>query len=145
MEGILTALDYIQRVRFAGSVDFMFNVLKNYWTRFESSWISFHSHHSEWRIMLSTFLSTLIIVLWFLWSIFDHSHSIGCGIVLPGFEFHFPNNQWCLASSWVLTGHLLLFFEETSIFQSWDKLFSNLLLTWIKDTMLTACLLFPVT
>lgn len=32
MEGILTALDYIQRVRFAGSVDFMFNILKNYWT-----------------------------------------------------------------------------------------------------------------
>lgn len=59
----------------------------------------FHSYHSEWRIMFPTFLSTLIIVLWFLWSIFDHSHSFGCGIVLPGFEFHFPNNQRCLASS----------------------------------------------
>lgn len=144
MEGILTALDYIQRVRLAGSVNFMFNVLKNYWTCFESSWISFHSYHSEWRIMFSIFLSTLI-VLWFLWSVFDHSHSIGCGIVLPGFEFHFPNNQRCLASSWVLIGHLLLFFEETSIFRSWDRLFSNLLLTWIKDTVLTTCLLFPAT
>lgn len=145
MEGILTALDYIQRVRFAGSeliLCLMYWRAAGLFSRVAESFSIPIS--SEWRIMFSTFLSTLIIVFFFFF-IFDHSHSIGCGIVLPGFEFHFPNNQWCLASSCVLIGHLLLFFGETSIFRSWDRIFSNLLLAWIKDTVLTTRLLFPAT
>lgn len=144
MEGILTALDYIQRVRFAGSeLILCLTYWRSCWTLFESSRIIFHSYQ-QW--MKDHVLHIPVNTYYCFFLIFDHSHPIGCGIVLPGFEFHFPNNQWCLASSCVLIGHLLLFFGETSIFRSWDRIFSNLLLAWIKDTMLTTCLLlFPAT
>ena len=46
----------------------------------------------------------------------DSNHSNGYDVIFHcSFDLHFLNDKWCKTSSYVLSGHLHVFFEEMSI------------------------------
>ena len=48
--------------------------------------------------------------------LFDDGHSDWCEVVSHcGFDFHFPNNEWCWVSLHVFVSHLYVFFGEMSL------------------------------
>jgi len=108
---VFTSFAYVLRSGVAGSYQFCVYFLRILYIVFHSGWtISFPPTVHKGSLFATSLLVFAIPCL------FDDSHSDRCEVIAHcGFDLHFPDDEWCWATSHVSVDHLCIFFGKMSV------------------------------